>query len=254
MSVKSAERVLRLLEQFDRMQRPQTLGELVRATGWPQSSLAAMLATLIETGYIFHDYRHRTYVPTSKVTHLGEWIPDTEITSEPAVIELLQQLHNACGETVVVAEQTGLFARYVKVLPARGRLLSAHTQTGVLRPICSSATGWSLLSQQSDAAIRSTVRDVNRLRAEGTRALLLKDVRVKVAEARRFGFVVSRHAVKEGVGMVAMPVRYPWRGRRFAVGVGAPVPRLDRRLSSIVSDITRCITSWEKLVLGPEVS
>lgn len=250
MTVKSADRVLTLLEHFDVVQGGQTLGDLVRALGWPQSSLAALLVTLVERGYVLHDYRRRLYMPTSKVLHLGGWIPDTEVTSEPAVLSLLEALHGECGETVVIAEQAGLVARYVKVMPARGRLLSAHSQTGVVRPMWSSATGWSLLSIQSDDAIRTLVRDANRLRNQQASSVKLRYVRQRVGEVRRFGFVVSRHAIKQGVGMVAMPLGYPWRGRRFAIGVGAPVVRLDRQLSRIVAHMRQCVERWEQLVLG----
>lgn len=250
MSVKSAERVLRLLEHFDIVQKPQKLGELVVATGWPQSSVAALLATLIEQGYIQHDYRRRQYTPTAKLLHLGAWIPDTEVTSEPAVLSLLTELNDGCGETVVIAEQSGLAARYVKVMAAQRRLTSSHSQTGVLRPMWASATGWALLSLQSDEAVRALVRDANRLRPADAPSVKLKQVREKVAEARRFGFVVSRHAVTQGVGMVAMPVSYPWRGRRFAIGVGGPVVLLDRKLSSIVEHMRRCTSRWEQMVLG----
>lgn len=250
MPVKSAERVLLLLEQFDRSQVPFKLGELLKATGWPQSSLAALLSTLVDMGYVHHDYRRQTYVSTSKVTRLGEWIHDAEVTSEPTIAALLKQLHDACGETVVIAEQSGLNVRYVEVLLAQRRPVSSHTQTGVLRPLCSSATGWSLLSIQSDDEIRAAVRDANRLRQSSAPTVRLKYVRERVAEVRRFGFVVSRHAVKPGSGMVAMPLGYPWRGRRFVIGVGAPVSRLDLRLSTIVADMKLCVAAWERLVLG----
>jgi DNA-binding IclR family transcriptional regulator len=252
MQVKSAARALHLLEVFDQAQTQLTLGELVLATRWPQSSLAALLATLSDLGYVHHNYRRRTYALTAKVAHLGEWIQDADIASEPAMVTLLNRLHESCGETVVLAEQAGLHVRYVKVQLAQRRPVSTHTQAGVLRPLCASATGWSLLSLQSDLEIRSAVRDVNRLRPEHTAPVELRDVRCRIEEVRKFGFVVSRHAVKQGIGMIAMPFSHPWRGRRFAVGVGAPVSRLDGRLSSLVADMRNSVASWKRLVNGAE--
>lgn len=249
MNVKSAERVIQLLEIFDAAQEPITFGRLVSVTGWPQSSLAALLTTLGELGYIHHDYEARSYIPTAKVTHLGEWIQDTAAAIEPAMLSLLSGLNETCGETVVLAEQCGLQVRYVKVL-LNPRPIVSHTRSGLLRPLCSSATGWSLLSLQQDGEIGRIVREVNRTKRGAGAPLRLHDVKERVAEVRRYGFVVSRHNVMEGIGVVAMPFGYPSRGRTFAVGIGAPIARLDGRLSTLVMNIRQCVSDWNKLVVG----
>jgi hypothetical protein len=49
-----------------------------------------------------------------------------------------------------------------------------------------------------------------------------------------------------------MPFTYPSRGRRFAVGIGAPTARLDRRLSTLVMDLRQCVAAWNKVVVGVE--
>lgn len=248
MSVKSAERVIQLLEIFDSVQEPITFGRLVAATGWPQSSLAALLTTLVERGYVHHDHNARSYVPTAKVAHLGEWIQDTSDAVEPALLELLDQLNKSCGEIVVLAEQTGLYIRYVKVLLTEQRPLVTHTRAGVLRPLCSAATGWCLLSVQPDAEIARVVRDINR--TEPAAPVRLQDIKARVAEVRRYGFVVSRHSVAEGIGVVAMPLGHTSRGRRFAVGMGLPIARMDRRMSTLVMELRRVVAAWDKLVIG----
>lgn len=250
MSVKSAERVIQLLEIFDSAQEPITYGRLVAATGWPQSSLAALLTTLGELGYIHHDHQARSYVPTPKVTHLGEWIQDTAAAVDPALLALLNRLNESCGETVVLAQQSGLYVRYVNVLLNQQRPISTHTRSGLLRPLCSSATGLCLLSVQPDAEIGRIVRDVNRTKQCIATPIRLHDIKARVAEVRRYGFVVTRHEVMEGIGVVAMPFGYPSRGRRFAVGIGAPIARLDRRLSTLVMDLRQCVSAWNKLVVG----
>jgi IclR family transcriptional regulator, KDG regulon repressor len=250
MSVKSARRVIELLEIFDSAQEPITFGRLVAATGWPTSSLAALLTTLGELGYIHHDPQARSYVPTAKVAHLGEWIQDTAAAVEPALLTLLNRLNESCGETVVLAEQRGLYVRFVNVLLNRQRPIATHTRSGLLRPICSYATGWCLLSVQSDAEIGRIVRDFNRTENSNATSVRLQDVKARVSEVRRYGFVVSRHSVMEGIGVVAMPLGYPSRGRRFAVGIGAPIARLDRRLSTLVVELRQCVSAWNKLVIG----
>jgi DNA-binding IclR family transcriptional regulator len=250
MSVKSAERVIQLLEIFDSVQGPITFGRIVAATGWPQSSLAALLTTLGELGYILHDHQTRSYVPTAKVAHLGEWIQDPAAAIEPKLLALLKGLNESCGETVVLAEQAGLYVRYATVLLNQQRPLITHTRSGLLRPLCSAATGWCLLSVQSDAEIGRIVRDINR--TEPAAPVRLQDIKARVAEVKRYGFVVSRHSVAEGIGVVAMPLGHTSRGRRFAVGMGLPIARMDRRLSTLVMELRRCVSAWDKLVVGAD--
>jgi DNA-binding IclR family transcriptional regulator len=166
------------------------------------------------------------------------------------MLALLNSLHESCGETVVLAEQSGLYLRYVSVLRNKERPLCTDTRPGLLRPLCTSATGLALLSQQRDAEIGRIVRDVNSKALCTSTPIHLKDVKARIAEARRYGFVVSRHNLAEGIGVVAMPFTYPSRGRRFAVGIGAPTARLDRRQSTLVMELRECVSAWNKVVVG----
>jgi len=149
----------------------------------------------------------------------------------------------------VLAEQSGLYVRYVNVILNQQRPPATQTRSGLLRPIGSAATGWCLLSLQPDAEIGRIVRDVNKIEAHNR--IRLQDIKARIEEVRRYGFVVSRNSVAEGIGVVAMPFGYLLPGRRFAVGIGAPIARLDRRLSTLVMDLKQCAASWDKLVVGP---
>jgi IclR family transcriptional regulator, KDG regulon repressor len=246
-NVKSAERVLALLEHFDRVQKPQILRELVNALAMPQSSMTALLATLIELGYIYHDYRHHLYGPTRKVSQLGEWIPDAEVIDDPYIRILLKRLHES-GETVIIAEPMGFYARYVKVIPAKGRPVVGSAQAGVLRPLFSTALGLALLSLRNPDDVPALIRDANRLRQRPSPPILLRDVRNRLRELMDSGFVVSRHSLVEGLGAVAMPLPYPVRGRDIAVGLGSPIDRLDRRLPLLISSLRDAISAWEGAV------
>jgi DNA-binding IclR family transcriptional regulator len=53
MSVKSALRTLQILEAFAEAARPMSLGEVARAIDAPRSSVLALLATMVERGYLY---------------------------------------------------------------------------------------------------------------------------------------------------------------------------------------------------------
>lgn len=244
--VKSAARILDLLELFDRLQVPLTLREIVAATGYPQSSTAALLATLIRRGYLAHDRRSHEYVPTSSVSHLGRWIGGDGVAAEPALQRAVAHLHRVTGETAVAAVRRGTYARYV-IVQQRQRPKVVPTEAGVLRPVCSSGTGLALLSLLDDEALRKLVRQAQRERRGIVRPVALPAVREQVALVRRRGVAVSRGGVFDDTGMVAMPLPWPIHGEAVALGVGGPVPRLDARLPSIIAELRAAVGN----LMGP---
>ncbi|MEF7613526.1 helix-turn-helix domain-containing protein [Aquincola sp. MAHUQ-54] len=244
--VKSAARVLTLLELFESRQVPLTLREIVELTGFPQSSTAALLATLIRKGYVAHDRRSHEYVPTARVAQLGSWIADDGLAAEPALQRAIEQLHRVTGETAVAAVRRGTYAQYV-IVAQRARPKVVPTEPGVLRPVCSSGTGIALLSLEDDQALRRLVARAQRERRGIVKVTTLPRVREAVEQVRRHGFAMSRHGVFDGTGMIAMPLPWPVRGHPVAFGVGGPVTRLDAKMALIVRELRLAVQG----VLGP---
>ena len=115
--VKSARRVLEILEYFDDMQRPATVMEVAGALDYPQSSTSALLRSLARLGYLNHDSRARTYVSTVRTALLGSWV-NAEFVRGGPVIEMMQELNRRTGDNVVLAVRNGLQCQYVHVLQA----------------------------------------------------------------------------------------------------------------------------------------
>src|SRR3546814_5492035 len=77
-TVKSAGRVLEILEYFDDLQRQSTVMEIADALGYPQSSTSALLRSLVGMGYLNYDAHARTYITSSRVALLGSWVNRSE--------------------------------------------------------------------------------------------------------------------------------------------------------------------------------
>ncbi|RZL49329.1 MAG: IclR family transcriptional regulator [Variovorax sp.] len=241
--VKSALRVLELLELFDRVQRPLVFGEIIALTGYPQSSCAALLATLTARGYFMHDRRRSSYMPTRKLSQLGAWVSPQELSSEADLIQLLEQARARTGETVVVAERTGNFARYVHVIRAAHPLL-IDVQAGMLRPLCTSAVGLALLSEMDPCELSEAITRVRLDKVAGSPEVRVAAVKREVAEVRRRGFAMSRGRVTWGAGMIAMPLSRPVGSRRLTVGIGGPLARLDSKLTLLHQTLKDMLEEW----------
>ena len=243
-NVKSAVRVLQLLELFDRVQMPLTLREIVQLTGIPQSSAAVLLNTLVNLSYIAHDRRAHEYAPTTQVAHLGKWIGDDGVATDPFVARAVARLNQATGETAVAAVRRGTYARYVLVKQEK-RPTVVPTVAGVLRPICTSGTGLALLSKLDETELKKVVNQAQRDRRGLVKKTSLKQVRQQIEHVRQFGFVASRSGVFEGTGMVAAALPTPINGDFVALAVGGPLSRLDAKMSTIVQQLRQSVGTFD---------
>jgi DNA-binding IclR family transcriptional regulator len=73
MAVKSADRILEILEFFDDTRSPHSVSDIASALGYPQSSTTELLQTLSARGYIYFHQESRRYAPTLLISLLGDW-------------------------------------------------------------------------------------------------------------------------------------------------------------------------------------
>ncbi len=164
--VKSAGRVIQILEFFDGVQREASVTEISRALNYPQSSTSVLLRSLVSMGYLLHDRYRRTYLPTRRVSLLGNWV-DPAIIQQGKLLGLVDELARQSGQTVVMAAANGLNAQYIYV--TRDEPLAeagACVAIGSLRPIATTAVGRALLSTFEDEDIVRLLRRFNAERPE----------------------------------------------------------------------------------------
>ena len=72
--IKSAVRVLEVLDFFRQHREPVSLKGIAEQLNYPASSATVLLKNLTAMGYLSYDRAARTYFPTLKVAALGDWI------------------------------------------------------------------------------------------------------------------------------------------------------------------------------------
>lgn len=78
--IKSCGRTLQILEYMDDVKRPVTAIELVEALHYPQSSVSALLRSMVVMGFLHLNDQTRRYSPSLRVLFLGHWIDDAPRT------------------------------------------------------------------------------------------------------------------------------------------------------------------------------
>jgi len=99
--VKSAQRVMELLEFFTAERPEATVMDIVRVLDYPQSSASELLRCLVSLGYLSYDRYRRTYRPTTRVPLLGSWVLRSAnwLSEEPACSNRVQKMIEATIRT-----------------------------------------------------------------------------------------------------------------------------------------------------------
>ncbi|PWE31451.1 IclR family transcriptional regulator [Pararhodobacter marinus] len=203
--VKSAGRTIRILELFDELQRDATVVEIAEALGYPQSSCAALLRSLKLIGYLHYIPDRRSYIPTTRVSVLGNWV-NRDVFGEGRLSLILRALGEATGETIMLAAQNGLLSQYIHVQQAPGPD-AIHLMMGTTRPLIRSGTGYAILTRFKESEITRIVLRSNAERPEAEPPVSVADVLAAVEDVRRSGYAyVGRSVITRGGAVLAMPL------------------------------------------------
>lgn len=233
--VKSAQRVLELLEFYAEERRPAAVGEVARALGWPQSSTSVLLRGLADTGYFDHDPRTGLYAPGARVALATGWIQE-HLYSEHNLLRLMEGVRDQTGHTVMIGVRRGVHVRYLHVLQAtrEGRFLA---KTGSLRPLFRSAAGKMLLTTLTGREVAMLLRKANALEPDPALRTDFDTVQRELETVRRQGHAVSMGTSMPGAAALATLIPVARDREPMTLSVGGPMRevRADRaRLAAVL--------------------
>ena len=141
--VKSAQRVLEILDYFASTRAPATLSALSSALELPKSSCLALIATLHVSGYLYEVKPGVGYYPTRR------WLDRaTGITaSDPLATKMrpvMLALSEETGETIILGKRAGDRVIYIEVVESSQTLRYAAV-AGQFKPLHGTASGKALL-------------------------------------------------------------------------------------------------------------
>jgi DNA-binding IclR family transcriptional regulator len=245
--VRSAVRVLELLEYLSRSPGPAALKDVVGTLGFPKSSAHALLQTLVSRGYVERDGTDR-YALAEGFRDGAAWVGGHQARLLAAACPVLEELRDALRETVMIGVrgaggEVGIAAKLVSPEEIR-----YDTDMNGLRPAYCTAMGRVLLAHWDEDAREDylartplepktprTITDPDALRA------VLHGVRAKghaiADEEMVIGGVGTAAPIFDGRGqcVAALNVatvthRYRLRGETIIEGVMRGAARISRQL------------------------
>jgi DNA-binding IclR family transcriptional regulator len=242
--VKSAGRVLAILEYFDEIQRPANVVEIAETLELPQSSTSALLRSLATIGYLHFNRTARTYLPSCRVSLLGNWV-STPLVSEGAAQRCMEDLQRKTGNAVVLAVRNGVWSQYIHVLQST-TTKRLHLPRGALRPIGASGTGFAILSTLSDTEVRKIAHRINAEASLGESAVTSVETAAlleRVGLVRRQGYSHTADLVTQGGALLAMPLPITDGGQALVVGMGGSSVVFQERRDEFVALMRETIQS-----------
>src|SRR4051812_42012012 len=223
--VKSADRVLDLLELLAGTGRAMTHAELARRTGIPKSSLTHLLRTLVERGYVAQHRESQQFQLGEHAYDLarrGAHSRDLVRLGQPSLVKVMR----ATGESAALSVlRDDMAERIASAETSRAVLYSVHV--GVLAPLYANSAGKVLLAWMPAAEREAYLRRVQlQPRTERTvRSIAV--LRRQLQQVREEGVAWSMGEFTAGVVGIAMPVLDAHGRALAAVGVALPTERLD---------------------------
>ena len=205
-NVKSALRVFEVLEFFMDKKTEQSLQEITRSLGYPQSSTTVLLKTMVSSGYLSYERARRVYFPTAKLTALGEWVP-AALFGQTRMIDALEFLHDSTHEGVTISTINDIYLQYMQILQSK-HALRFTVDEGELRVLTHSVIGWTLLSSYTDDKIDNIVRRANIASEPVNRvnpAVIIE--RVKTIRQQGYGWVEDIPILGSGTMCILLPER-----------------------------------------------
>lgn len=188
-TVKSARRVLEILEYFAQGVAPATVTQVANALVYPQSSTSVLLSSLAKLGYLRFDKAARCYSPTLRVMLLGSWLQDG-LFGQGSLVAAMERLRQRTEQTVMIGLRQGIHVRFI--LSLKGKHIRAlQYPVGVLRPVCRSAVGKMLLSALTDAQVLRIARHANALEADPANRVSTRELLAEMAMIRRQGWAMT---------------------------------------------------------------
>ena len=244
--IQSVEKAMALLDAFWRAQRPLALSELVAVTGWPKSTLHALLLSMEQNSVIEQELSTGKYRLGFHLFELGCVAESWRGVKEIAQVSM-RKFTEECGEPIYLAK---LVNDYVLLIAGSEivRTVRISALVGSRLPLYCSSQGKMILAHLPPSEISAylkacrfhpftphTITNPNQLQRQ------LHQIRLQ-------GYSISNEELRTGAASVAAPI-FDKEGRcEYAVGAVVPIlkskenpvrPAIRDLVLSVAAEITR---------------
>lgn len=248
--VKSALRTFEVLELFAERRTPLHLHEIYTTLGYPQSSTTNLLKSMVMMGYLNYNRAKRTYLPTTRISLLGNWLPGY-MEASSGYRQLAEELQRRTDETVALISQNDLYIQYMSILTPSHEFKSAPT-AGAMRLMVDSSSGLALMAKMKDRAIEKIWRYTNYYKLRPEHEASFADLMREINWVREVGYAYVPKRPTPELSSIAMALDGELFGIPLAIGVGGMADRLARNQHEIINTMKELLKEFAEGRFQPE--
>ena len=236
MSVKSAERVLEIIDYLTAMDGGSTLMELSGELGIPKSSMSQLLGTMTRRDYLVRTEGNVYKLGHKLITAGNRARTGNDIYS--ASISILRETVMKTGETVFLAIRSMDEIIYLAKVDSDE---SARTtaQPGMRKPLHCTGLGKAFLSFEEEDVRRELLDSIALTPYTSHTITNREELAAVTSEYRAQGFSIDDEENDIGVYCVAAPVFGDAGGMVAAISCAGSKPRMIDKEQSVIEEITR---------------
>lgn len=234
-TVKSATRVLDLLELFSTVTEALGVSDVAKRLELPKSSAQALLLTLQSRGYLVR--QGEGYLLPSELR--GGWVGGSCSRLLALAAPVMKRMAQESGESAFVGVMTGsgkvrYMAKEVSPKEVRYDASLAH-----LRPAYCTSIGLVILAHSAESQVARCLRPGQLLPVTSHTETDPGKIQALLRQARTDGYVEVRDANVEGASGVSAPI-FDSRGEVIAgLNLGAPTSRYERTRADLIRIVCR---------------
>ncbi|MES2977095.1 MAG: helix-turn-helix domain-containing protein [Pseudomonadota bacterium] len=239
-SVKSASRVLEILEFAQHIQRPFRAVDLRDQLEWPASSTQMLLETMVESGYLIFNHETKHYYPSPRVFSMGSWL-NSDHSDLAGAYKVLEEIAEETGETVAFSIENNFSAQCVKVVPGY-KPIPVEIPVGLRAPLTRSAAGLAILMAKSDGQAISSVQKSRELAATDRNSY--SQTIKKVHEFRREGRALVYGRLWPESCWISVPTTRTYNKVPITISAGGSMVTMKRHEDSVTTAMLSAISRW----------
>ncbi len=233
--VKSADRVLLLIELLTKNRDGLTFTELQELTELPRSSLYGLLRTMAERHHLQFDPHNQGYRIGVRLWEAGQAF-NSGVEIEQVAIPHLQHARDELDETVQLAVLDGIENIYVAKVDA-SHALRLDSFVGARLPAYATGIGKVLLAGLSKPEVERRLAKTELIQFTDTTISDINSLHEALEQIRQQGFAIDDGEYTVGVHCFAVPVLDVSGDVVAAISASIPSPRLSNGIETRAVDV-----------------
>lgn len=231
MAVKSAERVLKILELLAKYPDGLSNKEISEKLDYAPSSALGILQTMRDNGYLNFDDVSKNYSLGGKLVQLGQIAYshiDVAGLTQPVLKQLMKDLGETCFLGIVVRDEIVYLAK-----ANSNYTINTNATIGSRKPVFCTGLGKAFLAFSSEEESRKLIDGIKYKQYTQHTVKNEQELREQIQQFQTKGYAIDNEEIEDGLWCLAVPI-YDGHGKMVAaISTSGPKVRMQTKTALI---------------------